>query len=79
MSGTRLTIERMRAEIAAILDEDPAEIGDDDSLIDFGLDSIRAMALVLRWREEGERLEFAELAERPTLSGWWQIASRNRA
>ncbi|WP_235031364.1 phosphopantetheine-binding protein, partial [Geminicoccus flavidas] len=38
----------MRREIAALLHDDPEEIGTDDSLIDLGLDSMRAMALVRR-------------------------------
>ena len=37
-----LTLERMRADVAEMLNEDPSEVGDDDNLIDFGLDSIRA-------------------------------------
>jgi hypothetical protein len=38
-----LTRERMRADIAALLHEDPEEIGGEDNLIDLGLDSMRAM------------------------------------
>ena len=57
-----LTLDTMRADIARILHEDPSEIGDDDSLIDLGLDSIRAMALVTRWRDAGAAIEFSELA-----------------
>lgn len=72
-----LTLERMRADIARILHEDPAAIGDADNLMDLGLDSIRAMALAARWREAGARIEFAELAERPELGHWWTVISRS--
>jgi len=69
-----ITLASMRADIARMLHEDPQEIGDDDSLIDLGLDSIRAMALVTRWREQGAPLAFSELAEQPTLGQWWKLA-----
>ena len=46
---TTLTLEQMRADLAKILLEDPADIHDDDNLIDLGLDSMRAMTLALGW------------------------------
>lgn len=78
-ASTPLTLDAMRADIARILGENPADIGDDDSLIDWGLDSIRVMALVQRWGEQGVKLDFAQLAEKPTLAHWWTVASRHRA
>ena len=69
-----LSLARMRADIAHVLHEDPDEIGDHDSLIDLGLDSIRAMALVTRWRAEGADVAFSELAQTPTLVYWWSVA-----
>jgi len=74
-----ITRERMRADIARMLHEDPEEIGDDDSLMDLGLDSMRAMNLVLMWSEGGLELEFSEFAETPTLDGWWELVSRKQA
>lgn len=68
------TRETMREDIARILHESPDEIGDDDSLIDLGLDSIRAMTLVTRWRDRGIAIDFAQLAEQPTLAHWWDLA-----
>ncbi len=70
-----LTLEVMRADIAAILHEDPSEIGDNDSLIDLGLDSIRAMSLLQRWRDMGMNVEFAAFAVKPELKYWWQLVS----
>lgn len=69
-------IDAMRAEIAAILHEGPAEIGDEDNLMDLGLDSMRAMTLVQRWQDRGLKVEFAAFAEVPTLAHWWAVASR---
>lgn len=68
-----LTLEAMRAAIAAILHEDPSEIGDDDNLMDLGLDSMRAMTLVQRWQERGLKAEFSAFAEVPTLAHWWSV------
>lgn len=76
-TANALTLDRMRADIAEMLHEDPAEIQDDDNLIDLGLDSIRAMALVTRWRAAGVQVDFMDLAERPELGHWWQVVMRN--
>ncbi|MGV6872501.1 phosphopantetheine-binding protein [Pseudochelatococcus sp. B33] len=79
MTASALTLDTMRADIARIIGEDPAEIGDEDSLIDLGLDSIRVMTLIQRWGERGAKLDFAQLAEKPTLAHWWAVASRHQA
>ncbi|WP_253207228.1 phosphopantetheine-binding protein [Verticiella alkaliphila] len=71
-----LSLDSMRADIARILHEDPAEIGDHDNLIDLGLDSIRAMALATRWRDAGADVEFSELAAQPELAHWWALVER---
>lgn len=68
-----LTLERMRADIAALLDEPPEAIGDDDNLMDLGLDSMRVLGLVMAWGETGIALEFPHLAEHTTLAGWWRV------
>lgn len=71
-----LTPERMRADVAEILGEPPGSLRDDDNLIDLGLDSVRTMALVQRWRAAGARIELAEFIEAPSLRGWWAIVAR---
>jgi len=68
-----LTRESLRADIAAIIHADPEEIGGEDDLIDLGLDSLRAMNLLVRWSETGLQLDFGEFAERLTLDAWWAI------
>jgi aryl carrier-like protein len=45
------------------------EIGLDDDLMDHGLDSVRLMALLDRWRAVGWPVEFAQVAAQPTLRG----------
>ncbi|MCR0982412.1 phosphopantetheine-binding protein [Roseomonas populi] len=71
-----MTRERMRADIARALRMDPEEVGGDDDLNDLGLDSMRAMNMVLRWTEGGLQLDFGELAEKLTLDAWWTVAER---
>lgn len=71
-----MTREQMRADLARLLRMDPDEIGDDDELTDLGLDSMRAMALLTRWAEQGLELDLAAVAEKVTLGAWWALADR---
>lgn len=70
----RLTLQQMRADIAALLHEDPEEVLLDDNLMDLGLDSLRVMSLLERWARQGVELDFSRIAERVTLAGWWELA-----
>lgn len=74
MTGFPLTLEQMRADVAEMVHESPAAIGDDDDLMDLGIDSMRAMNLIVKWSDHGVELDFADLAERVTLAGWWEAA-----
>ncbi|MCC6981722.1 MAG: phosphopantetheine-binding protein [Bauldia sp.] len=74
-----ITLESMRADIAAAIGIAPEEIGDHDNLADLGLDSIRAMMLVDRWSEAGITLTFAEMAEQVELAAWHAIVARKLA
>lgn len=65
-----LPLERLRADVAALLGEPPSDIAPDDDLLDLGLDSVRLMTLVERWRGEGAQVTFVELAEHRTLEAW---------
>ncbi|MBK1783167.1 phosphopantetheine-binding protein [Prauserella cavernicola] len=66
----QLSLDRIRADVLEILQADVDEVADDDDLIDHGLDSIRVMHLVERWRAEGAHVSFVQLAEQPTIQGW---------
>lgn len=77
---TPLTLEQMRIDIARLVDEAPEELENDDNLLDWGLDSMRIFNISVQWNKTGIELRFAELAETPTLNGWWQIVqSQQRA
>ncbi|UNO39239.1 phosphopantetheine-binding protein [Streptomyces sp. MST-110588] len=66
-----LTVEQIRADVADVLGEDPADIPDDENLVDYGLDSIRIMTLVERWRaDHGIEATFVDLAEKPAIEQW---------
>lgn len=68
-----LTLERMHADVARMLREDPADIGLDDNLMDWGLDSMRLLNLVLAWNEAGLQLDLSEIGTETTLNGWWKL------
>lgn len=75
-----LTLERMRADIARMIHLPVDEIGDDDSLPDLGLDSLRLMRLALEWEAAGLRADFSLFAESTSLGEWWaEISARGLA
>jgi len=67
--------QALRAQVAALLEVPATELLDDENLMYSGLDSIRLMSLLERWRRAGAVTTFVELAERPTLADWWQLLS----
>lgn len=74
-----MTLDRMRADIARLIHEDPEEIGLDDNLMDLGLDSMRLMNLILLWQEAGVDMDFGDFAEHFTLRGWWEAVQKQQA
>ncbi|MCK9920714.1 phosphopantetheine-binding protein [Frankia sp. AgPm24] len=72
-------IEQIRQDIADVLYEPAAALGDDDDLLDRGLDSIRLMSLVERWRQIGADISFVELAEHPSVRGLHDLLGRKLA
>ncbi|MNC42977.1 Isochorismatase [compost metagenome] len=68
--------EVVREAVASLLQEHPSNLGDGDNLIEmWGLDSIRMMALVEKWRRDGVEITFIELAECPTITEWSSLLS----
>ncbi|MEV0318564.1 phosphopantetheine-binding protein [Streptomyces sp. NPDC050658] len=69
-----LTVDIIRGDVADVLGEDPADIPVDENLVDYGLDSVRIMALLERWRRDHEiTATFVDLAEQPAIEAWAPI------
>lgn len=68
-----LSLDQMKKDVAKSLLIPASDIDDQDNLLDFGLDSIRLMALLEKWRSAGADISFADLAEASTLAQWWDI------
>lgn len=62
-------------EIATLLSVDVKELQPDEPLFNWGLDSLRIMTLVERWRARGLDVSFVTLAEEPTLSAFARLFS----
>ena len=65
----------LRAVVLPLLDESDEPM-DDENLIDYGLDSVRMMALAARWRKVHGDIDFVMLAKNPTIDAWWILLSR---
>lgn len=69
-----LTLDTLRRDVADCLGEDPADIPVDENLVDHGLDSVRIMTLLERWRREhGVDASFVDLAEQPAVEAWGRV------
>lgn len=49
------------------------EFGDEENMLELGLNSLKIMRVVSQWRKQGVKLSFGELMEEPTLGAWWQL------
>ncbi len=65
--------EDIRAEVAELLGVDVDAVQPGGNLIGQGLDSIRIMTLAGRWRRQGIAIDFATLAETPTIEAWARL------
>ncbi|OSN05892.1 isochorismatase [Lonsdalea britannica] len=71
--ATGYSREQLRAELLPLLDEDSDDLEDDENLLDYGLDSVRIMSLVARWRQAGYDLDFVALVKNPTIAHWLRL------
>lgn len=77
-TSTPFTLERMRADVARVIGEAPEEIGLDDNLMDWGLDSMRLLTLVIDWNQAGLSLDISELGQHTSLNGWWSLVQKHQ-
>lgn len=73
------SLAALQAEVAQLLQMPASDLRSDDHLLHAGLDSIRLMSLVERWRRGGSSLTFVDLAEKPTLAEWWSLLALARS
>ena len=76
--ATPVTLASLRADIACIIGETPEDIGLDDDLMDWGLDSLRLLNLVIAWNQTGLQLDMSELAGQLTIRALWQVIERRQ-
>ncbi|HDR7355286.1 isochorismatase family protein [Bacillus wiedmannii] len=74
-----ITLQEVHELVAQLLREPVESIDIDEDLLNRGLDSVRIMSLVEKWRREGKEITFADLAERPTVSDWYSLLSSQTA
>jgi len=68
--------QEVRMQVKSMLPV-PIEFDDDDNLIELGLDSLKIMRIVSKWRRAGSLVTFAELIEAPRLREWWSLLQKN--
>lgn len=74
-----LNYDWLAGQIIPLLEEDAGEPERDDNLIDYGLDSVQVMQLIGQWQQLGIQLSFEDLAQEPTLDGWWKLIEQKQA
>ncbi|CAM3928290.1 isochorismatase family protein [Bacillus cereus] len=79
LKDDELTLLEVHELVAQLLRESVESIDIDEDLLTRGLDSVRIMSLVEKWRREGKEITFADLAERPTVAGWYSLLSSQTA
>ncbi|CAK6713237.1 isochorismatase [Vibrio harveyi] len=67
---------QLTQQLAALLEIPADEMTPEDSLLDFGLDSVRMMSLVGDWQQAGLDVSFMELAAKPSLQDWWRLIEK---
>lgn len=68
-----LNLHTMLNDVAQSLMMPIADIHASDNLVDLGMDSIRLMTLLEKWRAQGADVDFVDLAEAATLGEWWAV------
>ncbi|HEY1966409.1 MAG TPA: amino acid adenylation domain-containing protein [Pseudonocardia sp.] len=72
-------IDQLTKILAELLEETPETVAASDNLFALGLESISLMQLVARWRKTGIEIDFAELAEVPTVAAWSRLLTARQA
>lgn len=73
MAPIQVGLPWLRAQVLAKVSDPAEDIGGDENLMDYGLDSVQVMSLVAEWNLLGLKLGFEDLAREPTLNGWLRV------
>jgi bifunctional isochorismate lyase/aryl carrier protein len=73
--ATWSSYDHFKQQIIALLDDVDDEFDADESLLDYGLDSVQVMQLIAQWNQSGLSVSFVELAKNPSVNGWWRLIS----
>ncbi|CCQ17865.1 Nonribosomal peptide synthetase [Rhodococcus sp. AW25M09] len=65
--------DQLRTLVAELIGIEPEAVSGDANLFELGLESIVLMRLVGRFRKQGSKVTFADLASRPTVSAWTEL------
>ena len=74
-AGLPQTLPQLQAQVAALLEVPLQDLALDDNLLFEGLDSVRLMSLLERWRRAGAQCSFQDLAQEASLTAWWRLLS----
>lgn len=64
-------------DVANAMELPASDLQADDNLVDMGLDSIRLMAMIARWKKAGCLVDFPSLAKAPTVQAWFPLLTRD--
>ena len=71
MTTSQLDRDQIVADLAEVLDVPVDQLGDDVNVMDLGLDSVRLMSLIERWRAAGaQHADIVVLASDPLVGSW---------
>lgn len=76
--NTPLSKDDIIAAVSEQLQIPVTEIDLTDDLLMLGLDSVRLMSLVGKWKSEGVQVNFIDLAVQPTLESWIEKLTHSR-
>ena len=68
-----MTETKIITDVAESLGVAPDTLTPDPNLADAGLDSLRLIMLVEKWRAEGVTVDFQDILTRATLAEWFEL------
>ena len=68
-----MTETKIITDVAESLGVAPDTLTPDTHLADAGLDSLRLIMLVEKWRAEGVTVDFQDILTRATLAEWFEL------